>query len=153
MNVRIFWVREMKCMCAQTRPRFILSSARVFWGMEFETMLTPREKSPPPENFPRGGSNPQRCGQRAQTLPTSYSGLRTNRIIVSKLEDFLCMTRSSSSLDLVCNCRLLWQTKPTQCYSYNGCLLLCSQTRNLEPNNWPDFWVCDCLVTVQVVTF
>ena len=33
-------------------------------------MLTPREKSPLPENFPRGGSNPRRCGQRAQTLPT-----------------------------------------------------------------------------------
>ena len=74
MNVRIFWVRAMKCMCAQTRPRFILSSERVFGGMEFEPMLTPREKSPLPENFPRGGSNPWCCGQRAQTLPTSYSG-------------------------------------------------------------------------------
>ena len=37
-------------------------------------MLTPREKSPLPENFPRGGLNPRRCGQRTQTLPTSYSG-------------------------------------------------------------------------------
>ena len=37
-------------------------------------MLTPREKFPLPENFPRGGSNPRRCGERAQTLPTSYSG-------------------------------------------------------------------------------
>ena len=62
------------CMCAQTRPRFILSSERVFWGMEFEPMLTPREKSPLPENFPRGGSNLRRCGQRAQTLPISYFG-------------------------------------------------------------------------------
>ena len=43
----------MKCMCAQTRPRFILSSERVFGGMEFEPMLTPREKSPLPENFPQ----------------------------------------------------------------------------------------------------
>ena len=60
-------------MYAQTRPRFILSSERVLGGMEFEPMLTPREKSPLPENFPRG-SNPRRCGQRAQTLPTSYSG-------------------------------------------------------------------------------
>ena len=60
MNVRIFWVCAMKCMCAQTRPRFILSFERVFWGMEFEPMLTPREKSPLPENFPRGGSNPCR---------------------------------------------------------------------------------------------
>ena len=33
-------------------------------------MLTPREKSPLPENVPRGGSNPRRCGQRAQSLPT-----------------------------------------------------------------------------------
>ena len=61
-------------MCAQTRPRFILSSERVLGGMEFEPMLTAREKSPLPENFPRGGSNPRRCGQRAQTLPTSDSG-------------------------------------------------------------------------------
>ena len=70
MNVRIFWVRAMKCMCAQTRPRFILSSKAVFGGMEFELMLTPREKSPVPENVPRGGSNPRHCGQRAQALPT-----------------------------------------------------------------------------------
>ena len=69
MNVRIFRVRAMKCMCAQTRPRFILSSERVSGGMEFETMLTPREKSPVPENVPRGGSNPRCCGQRAQARP------------------------------------------------------------------------------------
>ena len=39
----------MKCMCAQTRPRFILSSEGVLGGMEFEPMLTPREKSTLPE--------------------------------------------------------------------------------------------------------
>ena len=33
----------MKCVCAQTRPQFILSSERVFGRMEFEPMLTPRE--------------------------------------------------------------------------------------------------------------
>ena len=60
----------MKCMCAQTRPRFILSSERVFGGMEFEPMSTPREKSPLPENVPRGGLNLRHCGQRAQALPT-----------------------------------------------------------------------------------
>ena len=70
MNVRIFWVSAMKCMCAQTRPRFIFLSERVFGGMEFEPMLTPKEKSPLPENVPRGGSNLRRCGQRAQELPT-----------------------------------------------------------------------------------
>ena len=43
MNVRIFWVCAMKCMCAQTRPWFTLSSERVLGWMEFEPMLTPRE--------------------------------------------------------------------------------------------------------------
>ena len=70
MNVRIFRVRAMKCIRAQTRPQFIFSSERVLGWMEFEPMLTPREKSPLPENVPRGESNPQRCGQRAQALPT-----------------------------------------------------------------------------------
>ena len=44
MNVRIFWVRAMECMCAQTR--FMLLSERVFQGMESEPMLIPRETSP-----------------------------------------------------------------------------------------------------------
>ena len=39
----------MACMCAQTRPWFILSSERVFRGMESEPMSTPWEKSPLPE--------------------------------------------------------------------------------------------------------
>ena len=42
----------MKCMYAQTRPRFILSSEGVLGGMEFEPMLTPREKSPLPKVSP-----------------------------------------------------------------------------------------------------
>ena len=42
----------MKRMCAQTRPRFILSSEGVLGGMEFEPMLTPREKSPLPKMSP-----------------------------------------------------------------------------------------------------
>ena len=83
MNVRIFWVRAMKCMCAQTRPRFILSSEGVLRGMEFEPMLTPREKSPLPENVPRGGSNPRHCGQRAQALPTELFRPLTCCLILS----------------------------------------------------------------------
>ena len=46
MNIRILSVRVMECICAQDRPQFILSSERVFWGMESEPILTPREKSP-----------------------------------------------------------------------------------------------------------
>ena len=56
MNVRILRVRAMECICAQTRPRFILSSKELGGGgggggMESEPMLTPREKSPLPEIF------------------------------------------------------------------------------------------------------
>ena len=102
MNVRIFWVRAMKCMCAQTRPRFILSSERVFGGMEFEPMLTPREKSPLPENFPRGGSNPRLCGQRAQTLPASYSG---PRIMCLSESVFVCVCIDMCLHKSVCPCQ------------------------------------------------
>ena len=56
-------MRWNACMHAQTRPRFILSSEGVFGGTEFE----PKGST---ENVPRGGSNPRRCGQRAQALPT-----------------------------------------------------------------------------------
>ena len=76
MNVRIFWVRAMKCMCAQTRPRFILSSEGVFGGMEFEPMLTPREKSPLPEHVPRGGSNPRLIHMNNTAMYVSHVFLR-----------------------------------------------------------------------------
>ena len=67
----------MKCMCAQTRPRFILSSEGVLGEKEFEPMLTPREKSPLPENVPRGVSNPRHCGSEPKHYQLSYSGPRT----------------------------------------------------------------------------
>ena len=59
----------MKCMYAQTRPRFMLSSEGVFGGMEFEPMLTPREKSPLPKMSPEEDRTGD-TGQRAQALPT-----------------------------------------------------------------------------------
>ena len=108
MNVRIFWVRAMKCMCAQTRHQFILSSERVFWGMEFEPMLTPREKSPLPETFPRGGSNPRRCGQQAQTLPTSYSGPCCSVSISGPCKSFLLFVTSSEILQGEINLAAEW---------------------------------------------
>ena len=55
MNVRIFGVCAMECICAHTRPRCILSSKRVLGGIESEPMLTPREKSPLPEDQRRDG--------------------------------------------------------------------------------------------------
>ena len=78
MNVRIFWVREMEWMCAQTRPRLVLSSERVLGRMESEPILT--SSIPSTGNVLWGGLNPRRCTKQAsepKTLPTSYSGTLT----------------------------------------------------------------------------
>ena len=50
MSVRIFWVRAMECMCAQTRPRFILSSKRTL-GNGVRTHVDSKRKT-----FSTGGS-------------------------------------------------------------------------------------------------
>ena len=101
----------MKCMCAQTRPRFILSSEGVLGGMEFEPMLTPREKSPLPENVSRGGSNPRRCGQRAQALPTELF-----RPPLSMFRKFLEPLRTSALL----SCRLVLRLLHSQLYLWGS---------------------------------
>ena len=72
MNVRIFWVRAMKCMYAQTRPRFILSSEG-FGGMEFEPMLTPREKSPLPKMSPEEDRTRDAVDSEPKHYQLSYS--------------------------------------------------------------------------------
>ena len=64
----------MKCMCAQTRPRFILSSEGVFGGMEFEPMLTPREKSPPPKMSPEEDRTRDTVDSEPKHYQLSYSG-------------------------------------------------------------------------------
>ena len=74
MNVRIFWVCAMKCMYAQTRPRFILSSEGVFGGMEFEPMLTPREKSPLPKMSPEEDRTRDTVDSEPKHYQLSYSG-------------------------------------------------------------------------------
>ena len=64
----------MKCMCAQTRPRFILSSEGVLGGMEFEPMLTPREKSPLPKMSPEEDRTHDAVDSESKHYQLSYSG-------------------------------------------------------------------------------
>ena len=64
----------MKCMYAQTRPRFILSSEGVFGGMEFEVMLTPREKSPLPKVSPEEDQTRDAVDSESKHYQLSYSG-------------------------------------------------------------------------------
>ena len=63
----------MKCMYAQTRPRFILSSEGVFGGMEFEPMLTPREKSPLPKMSPEEDRTRDAVDSEPKHYQLSYS--------------------------------------------------------------------------------
>ena len=64
----------MKCMCAQTRPQFILSSEGVLGGMEFEPMLTPREKSPLPKMSPEEDRTRDAVDSEPKHYQLSYSG-------------------------------------------------------------------------------
>ena len=59
---------------AQTRPRFILSSEVVFGGMEFEPMLTPREKSPLPKMSPEEDRTRDTVDSEPKHYQLSYSG-------------------------------------------------------------------------------
>ena len=61
-------------MYAQTRPRFILSSEGVFGGMEFEPMLTPREKSPLPKMSPEEDRTRDTVDSEPKHYQLSYSG-------------------------------------------------------------------------------
>ena len=78
MNYRVFWVLTMQYICAQTRPRFILSF-KCFGGMESESMWTPRENSPLPGAQRRVEPTAQHLtGQRAQhsadwAIPAAYT--------------------------------------------------------------------------------
>ena len=72
MNIRIFWVHAMECMCAQTRPWFMLSSERFGGGMESEPMLTPREKSPLPEKVTSEEDQTQDTASNRTASPTHF---------------------------------------------------------------------------------
>ena len=101
MNARIFWVHAMKCTCAQTRPRFILSSEGVLEGMEFEPMLTPREKSPLPKMSPEEDRTRDTEDSEPKYYQLSYSGTRPQSdsrklqryVHDSPLEHFLALAR------------------------------------------------------------
>ena len=71
----------MKCMYAQTRPRFILSSEGVLGGMEFEPMLTPREKSPLPKMSPEEDRTRDAVDSEPKHYQLSYSGPRMISIL------------------------------------------------------------------------
>ena len=56
--------------CVHRLDLGLYSHPKEFWGNGVWTHVNSKEKSPLPENVPRRGSNPRRCGQRVQALPT-----------------------------------------------------------------------------------
>ena len=80
----------MDCSCAQTRPQFMLSPKRVGGrgggGMESDTMLTPRGKSPLPEAQRRvEPAMMHHAGQRAQHTTDWAMPAPPTGTIISKL--------------------------------------------------------------------
>ena len=72
MTVRIFWVRAMECMCAKTRPRFILSSERV-WGDGVRIHVSSKAKIPSTgKTSPQRRIEPTTRHHAATTNPTYY---------------------------------------------------------------------------------
>ena len=66
MNVRIFWVCAIECMCAQTRPRFILSSERIL-GEWSQNLCQLQGRNPLYwENFSSEGDEPMTLHQAGQ---------------------------------------------------------------------------------------
>ena len=117
----------MKCMYAQTRPRFILSSEGVLGGMEFEPMLAPREKSPLPKMSPEEDRTRDAVDSEPKDYQLSYSGPLTE--FKSHLFYFIQLAEPltdevvrleltverecsgySSELVLLCVFLFLWQT-------------------------------------------
>ena len=78
----------MKCMRAQTRPRFILSSEGVFGGMEFEPMLTPREKSPLPKMSPEEDRTRDAVDSEPKHYQLSYSGPIMMEMIMTIMHNY-----------------------------------------------------------------
>ena len=74
----------MKCMYAQTRPRFILSSEGVLGGMELEPMLTPREKSPLPKISPEEDRTRNAVDSEPKHYHLSYSGPQTMQCLTTE---------------------------------------------------------------------
>ena len=103
MNVRIFWVRAMKCMCAQTRPRFILSSEGVFWGNGVWTHVNSKGKISSTGKCPHRSIEPATLWQRAQALPTELFrprqlSLMSGKSSVLNVRWVSCLKRQESLL-------------------------------------------------------
>ena len=123
MNVRIFWVRAMKCMRAQTRPRFILSSERVFLGNGVWTHVNSKGK------IPSMGKCPQRRIEPAMLWTASPN--TTNELFWPQvLHSRLCLSSAwrspepqSSSFLCPCPCYFLVPHpaifQPSSCSSFN----------------------------------
>ena len=107
-------------------------------------MLTPRAKSPLPENVPRGGSNPRRCGQRAQALPTELFRPMTMMMMMMVMmkmmrlvaqyshgrDAIVCTSRTIQQTLIMCNisCDRCWERTPqlSTLTDLKSCLFLVS---------------------------
>ena len=133
----------MKCMYAQTRPRFILSSEGVFGGMEFEPMLTPREKSPVSKISPVEDRTRDAVDSEPKHYQLSYSGPLVMRVMVGSTLLFIV---SLSVWDQPSRYPLLLylDIKTARCHDLPFSSVDGQVTKEVR------FYMCDCLPTLQV---
>ena len=74
-------IHAIGCVCAQTRPQVYTLIRKSLGGMESETMLTPREKSPLPDAQKR--IEPRDAASRRTASPTHYRLSYSGPLIVS----------------------------------------------------------------------
>ena len=72
MNVRIFWVHVMECICAQTRPQFI-RIRKSFGGIESEPKIPSTGKNSPQRRIKP--MTPHQVGQWAQHITELFRSL------------------------------------------------------------------------------
>ena len=122
MNVRSFWVRAMKCMCAQTRPQFIFSFERVLGEWSQNDVISKAKIPSTGKNLLRGESNPWRYSLqdcKPNTLTTNYS------------EPWSYLPTSSN------HNASYWHWRPSAYHHQSNASTLVAQVRQVKTSNPP----------------
>ena len=127
---------EMECMCAQTRPQFILSS-KSLGGMESETMLTPREKSPLPEAWTHSAASHRTVSPAHYQMSYSSSPIATEVLMFKSVLWHSHGKQASIPMSPAVEVDALLQDHQD------------SWLRNF-PISWiSHYWICQCLLMDQ----
>ena len=111
MNVRIFWVRSMECMCAQTRPQFILSSKRVLgeWSQKAWELQRKNPLNWRPEEVWTCDAASGKTASPTHYRP-SYSGtlLKDKKVLTALAKHNTSHQIIRAELKIACHCNIIF---------------------------------------------